>query len=278
MSELKIREFRARATLGVHLPDLAVLERRGRALRRRRAVAALGGAAVVLAAGAGLVTLSANAPAPTVPEGPAALLSGAPSPGVLTTQVAGDPMVLPGHAELALGDFTYSFEVTGRRWELWDVGVVLRTGAEPDRHSAALVFVPDPSVRLDPCRTGRWTTLGSDPDDRVGNVAPLLHLAHSRVQERPRVVSAFGETAVHLRVQAAGPCAYYGEAPAQLRGRRGVSFFDRSFEGWHTLDLWHLLVEPDKPGLLVAVWDLDRDGTHPGPVRSLLESLRVEAR
>ena len=51
MSDLMIHEFRERAERGLDVPDVAEIQRRGRALRRRRAAAVVGGLALVLLTG-----------------------------------------------------------------------------------------------------------------------------------------------------------------------------------------------------------------------------------
>ena len=71
MSDQRIAEFRERAELGVTLPDLAHLERRGHALHRRRQASVLGGLVLALVAGYGLIsTLPGDpdaSPSPTNP-------------------------------------------------------------------------------------------------------------------------------------------------------------------------------------------------------------------
>ena len=63
----------------------------------------------------------------------------------------------------------------------------------------------DPSARLKPCSADRVQALGADPDELIANVAPLLDLAHATVLQGPRVVTAFGGAAVHLRLQTTAP-------------------------------------------------------------------------
>lgn len=81
MSELKMREFRDRAELGVALPDLADLEQRGLALRRRRIASGVGALALAVVAGLGI--------AGSVSERPDASPTPA-NPGLTT------PLVAPG--------------------------------------------------------------------------------------------------------------------------------------------------------------------------------------
>lgn len=279
MSDLKIHEFRQRAERGLALPDLADIERRGRALRRRRVAAAVGGLALLLVAASGIATLATDRTDGTLPATPVAPTPTVPDEMRVETRYDGGEEVLePGPAQVSMGRTSVGFDVGDDDWEWWGVGFGMRSDADRDQYTAAVFFMPSPSARLEPCRDDRARRLGSDPGDLVGNVSPLLGLAHSRVLQRPRVVTAFGGTAVHLRIETAGVCSSYGELPAQLRGVHGASNFDPGWEGRHELDLWHL-VAPEgeqRAAMLVAVWDLDGVEGHSAEVQGLLESIEIE--
>ena len=70
MSDLKLRGFAVRAEERMPLPDFAELERRGRALRRRRLAAATGAAVACVLAVAGVVVLRDDSPKAVEPVRP----------------------------------------------------------------------------------------------------------------------------------------------------------------------------------------------------------------
>jgi hypothetical protein len=282
MSDLRLIEFRERAEGGLDVPELAEIERRGRALRRRRLAAGVGGLALVLLAGAGIARMGTE-PGDAAPD-PAAPPSPAPSTsfdhGVRTTVDLAEEVLLPGRSEARYDGLAMSFDVTGRSWEWWDGGVGLRRSAvEPDEYAAAVFFLPQPSARLRPCYEDRAQPLGADPERLVANAAPLLDLAHATVIQEPRVVSAFGGTAVHLRVRTDGACPAGAALPVQLRGVVGGAPFDSAWPGRHEVDLWHVVVPgADPTSLLVASWDMDGTAVQREQQRVLLDSLRINAR
>lgn len=281
MSDLKINEFRERAERGLGIPDLAVIERQGRALRRRRVAAAAGGLAVVLVAGLGITGTATNgpdtAPAPVAPSSPTPTTTSRDE--VRNTLSHGESVLLPGPATVTYDGVTVRFDVPGDDWEWWDVGMGLRrTGDDPDDYGAAVFFLRDASARLGPCSDDRAQALGADPDQPIANVAPLLDLAHATVLQEPRVVTAFGGTAVHLQLQTKGSCPEDGDLPAQLRGMLDGEAAEPGWGGSHRLDVWHVVVPGPEPApMLVASWDLDGTSQHHAQRQALLDSLRIEA-
>jgi hypothetical protein len=280
MSDLKISEFRERAEGAIDIPDLAVIERRGDSLRRRRVAAAAGGLALVLLAGAGIANLATG-------DGDAALDPAAPpSPttdtswddGLRTTLDHSEDLLLRGRSEVAYEGVTVTFDVPGKNWEWWRTGMGLRRNtATVDNYGASVFFLPDATARLQPCSDERAEPLGHDPDDLDGNVAPLLALAHSTVLQRPRVVAAFGGTAVHLRLLTDGNCPGDGDVPYQLGGVVNGSPVHAGWPGQRVLDLWHVVVDGPAPAsLLVASWELDGTAEHRDQHQALLDSIQVD--
>lgn len=278
MSDLKITEFRERAEVGVDFPDLAGIERRGRARRNARAAATVGGLALVLGAGVGVALTATGTDDASL--GPAAPPS-APSPspvedGVRTTYDLGEEVLLPGPSEVSYGEIAVRFDVPGKDWEWWGAGMGLRrTADQPDAYSAAVFFLPEASARLEPCSDDRMEPLGTDPDQLVANVAPLLDLASSTVLQGPRVVSAFGGEAVHVRLEANGLCEQGG--PAQLRGVVDGTPIDAGWARPHVIDLWHVVLPGSEPtSMLVAGHDLNGTSEHQRQREALIESLRID--
>jgi hypothetical protein len=280
MSDLKINEFRERAERALEIPDLADIERRGHALRRRKLAAVAGALAVVLVAGAGVTRLAADstdaAPGPAKPPSPAPSTSW--DDGVRTSLNLGEDVLLPGPAEITYDPATVRFDVPGANWEWWDVGMGLRrTADDPDRYGAAVFFLQDPRARLRPCTADRVKALGADPDRLLANVAPLLDLAHTTVLQEPRVVEALGGSAVHLRLRTDEACPEGGDGPVQLRGIDNGSTIDPAWPGRRILDLWHVVATgPDPASILVASWDLNGTSKHHAQLRALLDSVRVD--
>lgn len=280
MSDLKITEFRERAESGLDIPDLAVIERRGHALRRRRRAVATGCLALVVVVGAGFARIAADgdaALAPAIRPGPTP--STAWNDGVRTALDRGEEVLLPGPSEVLYDGVAVRFDVPGANWEWWGEGMGLRRTAEDiNEYAAAVFFLPDASARLRPCGDDRVQELGADPGDLIANVAPLLDLAHATVLHGPRITTAFGDTAVHLRIRTNGICPEGGGGPAQLRGVANGSGVDPGWEGQHALDLWHVVVPgPEPASMLIASWDLDGTSVSRDQHRALLDSLRIEA-
>jgi len=279
MSELKIAEFRERAEQGLGFPDLDGIERRGRALHRRRVATAVGALALVVLAGGGLSRITADGTdASPLPAGrPSPTATAAERFAVHTTVDRGEEVLLPGPSTVTYDGIAVHFDVTGEDWEWWDSGMGLRRSAEqPDDYGAAVFFLRDASVRLQPCRDGLAQALGSDPDRLVANVAPLLDLAHATVVQGPRVVDVFGGSAVHLQLQTDGSCPEGGGLPVQLRGVSDGSSIDPGFGGTAVLDVWHVVVPgPEPASMLVASWDLDGTSQHRALQQALLDSLRI---
>ena len=280
MSDLKIHEFRQRAQTGLDVPDLSLIEHRGRALRHRRAATATATLALALVAGIG-ITSTVTDDADTG-RGPVAPPSPAPTTawdaGVRTSVDQGEEVLLPGPSEVVYDGVRVRFDVPGQHWEWWGPGTGLRrTVDEPDEYGAAVFFLRDAEVRLQPCRAVRVQALGTDPDRLLSNVAPLLDLAHSRVLEQPRVVAAFGGTAVHLQLETEGICPEGGGLPTQLRGTFDGSDAVVGWPGRYTLDLWHVLAPGDVPeSMLVVAWDLDGTPEHRAERRALIDSIRMD--
>jgi hypothetical protein len=278
MSDLKIAEFRELAERGLDVPDLAVLERRGRNLRRRRVATTAGGLALALGAGLGIANIAMD-------SGDTALdPATTPSPtsstwdGVRTTLDHGEGVLLPGPQELIRDGVAVRFDAPGENWEWWGPGMGLRrTADDPHNYGASIFFLQDASARLQPCRDDRVQALGADPDQLIANVAPLLDLAHATVLQGPRVVTAFGGAAVHLRLQTNGACPDGGGGPAQLRGVVHHSPVDPAWPGQNVLDVWHVVVPgPERASMLVASWDLDGTSEHDDQRQALLDSLRID--
>lgn len=280
MSDLKITEFRERAERGLDMPDLAVIERQGRALRHGRVAAAVGGLALVLVAGLGIANIAT--------DGSDAALDPATSPsltpstswdnGVRTSLDRGEEVLLPGPSEVIYDGVAVHFDVPGERWEWWGSGMGLRRTADNiDEYGAAIFFLPDASARLQPCSDDRAQALGANPHELIANVAPLFDLAHATVLQGPRVVTAFGGDAVHLRLHTNGICLGGGDAPAQLRGMVNGSEAEPGWPGKNVLDVWNVVVPgPEPTAMLVASWDLDGTTKHHDQQQALLDSLRID--
>jgi hypothetical protein len=153
-----------------------------------------------------------------------------------------------------------------------------RSAHAPQSYGGAVFFLRNALARLAPCPSDRVRTLGVDPDRPVANVAPLLDLAHATVLQRPRVVRAFGGTAVHLRLETDGECVPTTFIPVQLRGVANGFEHDPGWTGKHRLDLWHVVVPGKEPSsMLVASWDLGGSTQQRAQQRALLESVRISA-
>jgi hypothetical protein len=280
MSDLKIAEFRERAEVGLDIPDLAEIERRGDALRRRRVAAAAGGLALVLLAGAGIANLATDvddaAPEPAAPPSPAPSSSWDDDLRLRIDQ--GEEVLLPGRSKVVFDEVTASFDVPGENWEWWRSGMGLRPNATAvDHYAATVFFLPEATARLQPCSDKRVEPLGNDPDDLDGNVEPLLDLAHSTVLQRPRVVAALGGTAVHLRLQTNGSCPAGWGIPLQLTGTVNGSTVEPGWSGRRVLDLWHVVGDgPEPASLLVASWQLAGTAEHRDEHQALLDSIQVD--
>ena len=281
MSDLKITEFRERAETGVDFPDLAVIERRGRARRNARVAATVGGLALVLGAGVGISRMATDTDGAMLD--PAAPPSSAPSTssaedGTRTSYDHGEEVFVPGPAEVSYGEIDVRFDVPGEGWEWFGAGMALRRVADdPDGYGATVFFLPEASARLEPCRDDREQPLGTDPDQLVDNVAPLLDLAGSTVLQGPRVVTAFGGEAVHLRLRTEQGCEW-GDLPPQLRGVVYGGPVDPGWPDQHVLDVWHVVLPGSEPrSLLVASWDLDGTTQHLEQRQAVLDSLRIDA-
>ncbi|MGN6576310.1 MAG: hypothetical protein ACTHKG_11530 [Nocardioides sp.] len=280
MSDLKISEFRSRAEQGLPVPELALIERRGRTLHRRRVATVAGALALVVLAGGGIATMAGDdtdaSPAPAVtpsatPTGPRWDV------GVRTAVDQGEDVLLPGISHVSYDGVDVRFDVPGRDWEWFQAGMGLRrSAATRDDYGAAVFFLRDPSARLRPCGDRLVQALGSDPDRLIANVTPLLNLAHASVLEGPQVVDAFGGTAVHLRLQTDGSCSEGGGLPGQLRGVVDDFFAEPGWGGKAALDVWHLVVPGVEPApILVASWELDGTRRHHAEQQALLDSLRI---
>jgi hypothetical protein len=280
MSDLKITEFRERAESGLDIPDLAVIERKGRGLRRRRLATAAGGVALVLVTGFGVARVATDvgdaALDPATPPSPTPSTSW--DTGVRTSVDLGEEVLVAGRSEVVYDGVRVRFDVPGENWEWWDVGLGLRRSADdPNEYAAAVFFLRDASARLQPCSAGRAQALGANPDALIANVAPLLDLAHATVLQGPRVITAFGGSAVHVRLQTNGACPEGVDLPAQLQGVLDGSATEPGWPGQHVLDVWHVVVPGPKPAsMLVASWDLDGTSRNNDRQRALLDSLRID--
>jgi hypothetical protein len=280
MSDLKIHEFRERAERGLDVPDFADIGRRGQALRHRRLAASVGALAVVLVAGAGIARIATDdtdaAPGPAKPPSPTP--SSTWDEGVRTAAKLGEDVLRRGPAEVSYGPGTVRFDAPGPNWEWWDDGMGLRRTTEDASHyGAAIFFLQDPRVRLQQCTRPRVKALGSDPDRLVANVAPLLDVAHTTVLQGPRVVDAFGGTAVHLRLQTDGACPESGDRPLQLGGVNNGSVVNPAWPGRRVLDVWHVVARGASPAsILVASWDLNGTSKHHAQQAALLDSVRID--
>ncbi len=281
MSDLKIHEFRERAERGLAIPDFAEIERQGRALRRRRVAGVVSGLALVLVAGGGIAAMTTERTDGMPPVTPDAPTPAAPpwDDGVRTTIDRGEVMLAPGTSSVVYGGVEVGFRAPSEDWEWWDVGMGLRrAGDDANRYAETVFFLPRATARLQPCAAGRSQPLGTDTDRLVANVAPLLDLAHSTVTQEPRVVTAFGGTAVHLQLEATAGCSEYGTNPAQLRGVINGSQFDSGWPGRRLLDLWHVVVPgPEPQSLLVASWDLGGTSRNDAELQALLDSIEIGA-
>ena len=286
MSELKIIEFRERAELALDLPDLAVLEQRGQALRRRRVAIVTGGLLLALVAGFGIASAvsgrpgAAPVPAAPVPTSPGLAITPEPwEAGVRTTWESGEKVLLPGRSEVVLGRAAVSFDAPSDDWEWWEIGVGLRLPTETNDYAFAVFFLPAPTARQRPCGAGLVERLGNDPVRLLANVEPLRGLAGATILQAPRVVEAFGGTAVHVRLRTAEGCTP-GALPAQLRGFHLGAPEEPGWGGAITVDAWHVVIPGAEPeSLLVLSQDLgsgtDEDRAEK---RALLDSLRIEPR
>lgn len=279
MSDLKIAEFRERAEHGLDFPDLALIERRGRALHRRRVATVAGALALVVLAGGGIARLATDgtdaAPGPVAPPTSTPTTTTDQAGVHKTVDHLGEDVLLPGPSHVVYDGISVRFDVPGAGWEWWDYGTGLRRSAdERDDYGAAVFFMREASARLEPCSDNRVEQLGSDPDRLVANVDPLLHLAHATVLQGPRVVTAFGGPAVHLRLETNGGCPDSGLTPAQLRGADDTG--GPGFGGRHVLDVWNVVVPgPEPASMLVASWALDGTDQHQASRQALLDSLRI---
>lgn len=282
MSDLLIHEFRDRAERGLDVPDVAEIQRRGRSLRRRRAATAVGSLALVLAAAGGVSTLATdggdNGSMPATPPDPSR--SPAWDSGIRTTYDRGEEVLQPGESQVRYGPAMVRFTAPSKNWEWWDVGFGLRrTATSQDDYAAAVFFMPQPTVRLAPCDASRSTPLGTDPDRLVDNVSPLLEMAHSRVLQQPREVTAFGTRAVYLRLETTAGCEQYGGDPSQLRGLFNGGNVEPGFGGRHELELWHVVVPGETPqSLLVAAFPWDQGGgeRHQPEIAAMIDSIEIE--
>lgn len=280
MSDLMVHEFRDRAERGLDVPDVAEIQRRGRALRRQRAATAVGSLALVLAAAGGVTGLATGGgdqdSMPASPPEPSP--SGTWDSEVRLSYDGGEEVLEPGTSQARYGNAMVRFTVPSQQWEWWDVGMGLRrSDADPNFYHAGVFFLPQATVRLAPCDASRSEALGTDSSRLTDNVAPLLGMAGSSVRQEPRVVTAFGTTAVHLQLETTAGCEQYGRDPSQLRGVLNGNISDPGWSGRNTLDLWHVVVPGETPrSLLVASWDLDRSAEGEAEVRALLDSLEIE--
>jgi hypothetical protein len=285
MSELKVIEFRERAEQAVDLPDLALIEQRGRSLRRRRVATGVGTLALAVVAGLGIAGAVSGSPdAAPVPANPAPSTPVEPDTDTWDDGVRkvpggnGEELLLPGRSTATYDGVEVSFDVPGDQWEWAGEGAGLRISEdEPDTYATTVFWLPEPSARLGSCDTSRAQALGTDPDDLVGNVAPLLDLVSSTVLQEPRVVEAFGGRAAYLQLRTNTSCAPGGELPGQLRGMANGKRVDPGWEGPRVLDAWHVVVDRDR-SVLVAAWRLDESPAQAAERRALVDSIRISAR
>jgi hypothetical protein len=244
-------------------------------------VAAVGGLALAVVAGAGVVDRLAD---PSGSRDSAPVPAGSPSPdpvstvqpGLRTTLDRGEDVLLPGRSTVDYDGIAVAFDAPSENWEWWGAGLGLRRSGNRDHYDAAVFFLPAATARLRPCADDQARALGTDPDHLAVNVAPLLTLAGATVLQEPRVVTAFGGTAVHLRLETNGQCPEEADLPAQLRGQIAGTYVDPGWPGTHQLDLWHVLVPGTAPtSLLVASWDLNGAGEAHRQQRALIDSLRI---
>jgi hypothetical protein len=198
---------------------------------------------------------------------------------VRTTIEDGESVLVRGPHHISYEGIRVSFDAPGPRWEWWDPGMGLRrSAAEPDDYGAVIFFLVRPSARIAPCSAAKQKALGDDPDALLTNVSPLLDLAHARVVQQPRVVTAFGGEAVHLRLMTDGLCPSQAGLPVQVRGDTPEEPIDPGWGGQRALDLWHVVLPGTPAGsMLVASWDLNGTDAHLAQRDSLVDSLRVSA-
>jgi hypothetical protein len=279
MSELKIEQFRERAERGLDLPDLAELDRRGRRLRRRRTATAVGALALAVVAGFGIAasTGGRDDASPTPAKSPSPTRTTTWYDSLRMKDSLGEGVLLAGPQKLSYDGLSLTFDAPSDHWEWFESGMGLRwNGYMRDEYGAAVFFFPDVGLRLAPCSSRRFAALGADPSRLVANVAPLRRLARARVLQAPRVVRAFGTTAVHLRLETDGGCPTASGIPYQLRSVVGGVEIAPGWGGKATLDLWHVLTPgPGPASMLVASWDLDPEGHHRAEAQALLDSVRI---
>lgn len=285
MSDQRILEFRERAERGLELPDLATLDRRGHALRRHRVAAGVGALALAVLAGAGVAAgTGGHDDASDAPAGAPSPSATSPTPGSLIGEEGlrlrssmGEDVLLPGPSSIRYDRLRIAFDVPGEGWEWWGVGMGLRRApGVADEYAASVFFLLGADARLKPCDAHRTEPLGTDPERLVDNVAPLLRLARSTVLEQPRVVQAFGTSAVHLRLETQGTCAEEAGFPSQLRGWFDQTSTTPGWDGTHILDLWHVLLPTPRPrSVLVASWDLGGTPAQHRDRQNLLTSMEI---
>jgi hypothetical protein len=201
MSDLELREFRARAEELVDLPDLAGLESRGRRLHRRRIALGAGLAAAVLAVVGGIAITQRDdertAPIQPPDENP---------------RVAVD---YPGAVQETLDAGTYlmqpSWEDTAPRarvslpagWNAWKGPNRFDGDLDTTTWYAGLLVEEVYAVSSQPC-------LEPQSDDAVGDsraelVAALRRLPDARVSVDEVPDGMFGYPATHLRIRFPDP-------------------------------------------------------------------------
>ena len=276
MSDLRITEFRERAERGVEMPDLGLIEERGRALRRRRAAGAVGTLALAVVAGAGVAAgVRDKKDASPPPADPAPALDDSWDDQVRKmSDGTGEELLRPGRSVARYDGVEVAFEVRSDQWEWGHTGAGLRIDGNRDRYATTVFWLSRPSARLGTCDGSRVEPLGTDPADLVGNVAPLRDLVASTVVRQPRVVDAFGTRAVHLQLRAGTGCTAEGPLPDQLRGMVNGETFDPGWEGPHLVDAWHVVVG-EGDSVLVVAWRLGGSRADAGERRALGGSIRI---
>lgn len=197
MSDLELREFRARVEELVDLPDLTALEGRGRRLRRRRL--AVGAAAVVaiLAVAGGIAVAQRDDPDVAPVEPPDSRSGDITYPGpVMETLDAGTYVLQPS----AEADAPRVRLTLPPGWNAWQGPNRFEGDLDTTGWYAGLLVVDPDAVASKPC-------LGPQPQDAVSDepaevVAALRRLPLFRVTVVERSTEPFGYPATHLRIQA----------------------------------------------------------------------------
>jgi len=198
MSDLELREFRARAEELVDLPDLAELEGRGRRLRQRRIGLGAGLAAAVLAVTGGLMAANQRDDGDSTPIEPPD--DRAPAeieyPGaVMETLDAGAYVLQPS---LENGAPRVQLTVP-EGWNAWEGPNRFDGDLETTQWYAGLVVVEVEAIASQPCGPPeRGGYIGESPEELV---AALRRAPGFRVTVEEVPTEMFGHPATHLQLR-----------------------------------------------------------------------------